>query len=434
MASIAVSAPGKLILMGEHAVVYGRPALVAALDLRLTVHITPRADGAVLLDLPGLGHTEETSWEALRAYALSVRESWHAYSREPAPESFRAVQRADAAHVVKVALGETAETFSAPPPKTLITPALFSRPLPPPSPGEEGEQPDRSSLVPLSRGGGWGGRERGRGEGLGRADAEAKLAPMEGAGEGLGVRVLPGLILRVDSQLPIGSGFGSSAATAVAVIAGALAFRGVPLDPLRIEGLALEVERRQHGLPSGVDSATVLFGGLLWARRLPEGGLETERLATASPLLRRLRVYDTGTPADSTGAVVAAVRARRDRDPRAHERLLDRIEAATRGFRAQLERPVEDAAVTVELIRECQVCLEELGVVPGEVRTLIRRIEAEGGAGKVSGAGSLTGPGAGSILVYHPDSERIATWPFLQSLTFHSIHLGADGLRRETDA
>src|SRR6185312_3592871 len=36
-----------------------------------------------------------------------------------------------------------------------------------PSPGEEGEQPDRPSRAPLSRGGGWGGRERGRGEGLG---------------------------------------------------------------------------------------------------------------------------------------------------------------------------------------------------------------------------------------------------------------------------
>ncbi|HSS51882.1 MAG TPA: hypothetical protein VLX28_23310, partial [Thermoanaerobaculia bacterium] len=139
-------------------------------------------------------------------------------------------------------------------------------------------------------------------------------------------------------------------------------------------------------------------------------------------------------PAESTGAVVAAVRARRDRDPAAHERLLDRIEAATRGLRAQLERPAEDAAATVELIRECQACLEELGVVPAEVRALLRRVEAEGGAGKISGAGSLTGPGAGSILVYHPESERIAAWPFLQSLTFHSVHLGADGLRRETDA
>jgi len=49
-----------------------------------------------------------------------------------------------------------------------------------PSPGEEGEQPDLASRVPLSRGGGWGGRERGRGEGLGRGNAEAELAPIGG--------------------------------------------------------------------------------------------------------------------------------------------------------------------------------------------------------------------------------------------------------------
>ena len=35
--------------------------------------------------------------------------------------------------------------------KTLITPTLFSRPLPPPSPGEEGERQDRFDRVPLSR-------------------------------------------------------------------------------------------------------------------------------------------------------------------------------------------------------------------------------------------------------------------------------------------
>ena len=354
---VAVSAPGKLILMGEHAVVYGRPALIAAIDRRLTVRIAPRQDDAIHLDLPGLAHAAETSWPEVLGYARSARERWDAYSREPGPERFREARGEDPAHVVKVALGE----------------------------------------------------------------AVGDLHP-------------PGLDLRVDSQLPIGSGFGSSAATAVGVIAGCLAFLGLPLDPLRIEGLALEVERRQHGLPSGVDSATVLFGGLLWARRLPAAGLETERLAPSSPLLRRLRVYDTGTPPESTGAVVAAVRGRRDQDPVRHERLLDRIEAATRAFRSQLAQPEEDAAVVVELIREAQACLEEVGVVPEAVRSVVRRIEAEGGAAKVSGAGSLAGPGAGSLLVYHSDPERIATWPFLGPYSFHPILLGAAGLRRETDA
>lgn len=356
--SVAVSTPGKLILMGEHAVVYGRPALVAAIDLRLTARISSAPGDAIRLELPSLPHLEEISREGLRAYARAARESWDEYSREPGPERFRAVRGDDPAHLVKVALGEILQ--------------------------EE-------------------------------ADG-------------------PGFHLRVESGLPIGSGFGSSAATAVGVIAAYLAFAGEEIDLARIEKYALEAERRQHGQPSGVDGATVLHGGLLWARRLPSGGLETERIAARSPLLSRLRVYQTGTPPEPTGAVVAAVRSRRDRDPGLHERILDRIEAATRGFRGELERETENPAVTLELIRECEACLEQLGVVPEAAREVVRRIEAEGGAAKISGAGSLGGPGAGSMLVYHPESEKISGWQFLQPFPFYPVHLGAEGLRRETDA
>ena len=348
---LAVSAPGKLILMGEHAVVYGRPALVAAIDLRLTVRLSPAKD--VILDLPGLGRSEHLSWKEVRSYARGARERWDAYSVQPGPSSFQEMRGEDPAHVVKAAIGEAVERFE----------------------------------------------------------------PEEG------------LRLRVESDLPIGSGFGSSAATAIAVIAGVLSWLGQPLDD--VERLALEVERRQHGHPSGVDGATILRGGVLWAKREADG-LRIKPVEVRSSLLSRLRVYDTGMPPEATGAVVAAVRSRREADPARIEAVLDRIEAATVAFREELEREDEDRDRTLHLIREAQGCLEALGVVPGEVRAAVREIEAAGGAAKVSGAGSLAGPGAGSLLVYHPDPGKLEHCAMLSLYPFHAVHLGAPGFREES--
>ena len=47
--TITVSAPGKIHLMGEHAVVYGKPALLAAIDKRCLVELTKRDDKKIVL-------------------------------------------------------------------------------------------------------------------------------------------------------------------------------------------------------------------------------------------------------------------------------------------------------------------------------------------------------------------------------------------------
>lgn len=51
---ITVSAPGKLMLLGEHAVVYNRPCIVTAVDSRIKVTAETREDGLLVINAPQL--------------------------------------------------------------------------------------------------------------------------------------------------------------------------------------------------------------------------------------------------------------------------------------------------------------------------------------------------------------------------------------------
>jgi len=50
MNKITVSAPGKVILMGDHAVVYGKPALISAINLRLTAKVSDSLKPTIIAD------------------------------------------------------------------------------------------------------------------------------------------------------------------------------------------------------------------------------------------------------------------------------------------------------------------------------------------------------------------------------------------------
>ncbi|KAK3737535.1 hypothetical protein QZH41_010635, partial [Actinostola sp. cb2023] len=59
--NVVVSAPGKVILHGEHAVVYGKPALAASIGLRTTVALSSSQGHHITLELQKLNKTFE--WE-----------------------------------------------------------------------------------------------------------------------------------------------------------------------------------------------------------------------------------------------------------------------------------------------------------------------------------------------------------------------------------
>ncbi len=67
--SITASAPGKLMLLGEHAVVYGYPCIVTAVDLRYSVTIEKDPFSQVLVDTP-IMHKSGQTFSASMKYIL----------------------------------------------------------------------------------------------------------------------------------------------------------------------------------------------------------------------------------------------------------------------------------------------------------------------------------------------------------------------------
>ncbi len=67
MKSVTVSAPGKVLLMGDHAVVYGRPCLVTAVDYRLSLSMELSEDQKTHIDTPGVSDTRFLSQALLCA-------------------------------------------------------------------------------------------------------------------------------------------------------------------------------------------------------------------------------------------------------------------------------------------------------------------------------------------------------------------------------
>lgn len=359
---LVVSAPGKTILMGEHAAVYGHPALVTAIDRRLEATFEPMAEAGVRLDIPLIGVAQRCSWRSLQEDARRAAEAWESYRQAPSQETFAAVRGDDPAHLVKIALGETAGALAV--------------------------------------------------DGI----------EVDGAG--------PGLRLRLTSEIPLGAGFGSSAAVAAVLVVGLAAWYGTKLEASRLERLTLDIERRQHGMPSGIDSATVLHGGLVWAHRDDGETLRIEPMTSIPQWLGGIRIFNSGPPAQDTGEVVAAVRRLRQDHRHQFEAAMQAMVGATRELRRRMLVPEPlTIAEVIPLLRRCQRGLEGLGVVPPRVQEVVRRVEAEGGAAKISGAGALRGSGAGSLLIAHAEPERLSAWRFLDALEPLDIALGGAGVR-----
>lgn len=311
--TVTVTAPAKIHLSGEHSVVYGQPAVLAALDLRCRVVLEEMGD-RVYFRMDGRKDSC-CDWDEVAKFGREIFLAWEAYLT--GGFSYWPRLREDPFGLVKVALWE--------------------------------------------------------------------------ASQAVGMASAVGLRVSINSDIPIGAGLGSSAALAVAVAGSVVAFKTGGLDKRLVNKIAFEVEKRQHGRPSGGDNSVITCGGLVVFRKQETGNQVTGLKWKGK--LPPFFLVDSGRPAESTGEMVARVAGL---PPLKRKQLVGQIGKITarviRVFRTGA------SAELVELITANERRLEALGVVGKQAQGLARRFEEAGGAAKVCGAGGVES-GSGMMLV-----------------------------------
>ena len=204
------------------------------------------------------------------------------------------------------------------------------------------------------------------------------------------------LWIEIRSMVPSGAGLGSSAAVTVATL-GALHEQNGPIEAAAIAREAFEVEHAVQGRASPIDTSTASAGGGILVLGKPEAGLlwsieRDERRwflhRIALPPLDFV-IGNTGISA-ATGPLVAKVKDRVDRDPRAAEAIKEIGEITLDGVRA-LER--KDLVSAGKLMDRNHAILTDLGVGHPALDGLVAVARRSSYGAKLTGAG-----GGGSIV------------------------------------
>lgn len=193
------------------------------------------------------------------------------------------------------------------------------------------------------------------------------------------------LRVTIESDIPIGAGMGSSAAVSVAILRAVAAHLGHELSTERVSDLAFNVEKLQHGTPSGIDNTVVAY-------ELPVyfiAGQPPQFLQVGRPFT--LMIGDSGERLP-TRESVAAVRERHAADPES----INRVFAEIAGISDQGRRLIEssDTHQLGPLLDRNQTLLKAIGVSSKGLEQLIRAAKRAGALGA-----KLSGAGRGGIMI-----------------------------------
>ncbi len=195
------------------------------------------------------------------------------------------------------------------------------------------------------------------------------------------------LHLSLDSQIPIGAGMGSSAATLSALQIALHQHFKVNYNHLKITELTAQFEKIQHGCISQIDSRIVTSGGIIEV-------YNQQATPFKCNLNHQWRLIFTGIPESTTGACVSYVK-----QHFTHSAIWSEFQAVTSALKHALG--IESFQLIREALMHNQTLLNSLKIVPHKIQHFIDQLEASGNiAAKITGAGSLTGDKGGFLIAY----------------------------------
>lgn len=225
----------------------------------------------------------------------------------------------------------------------------------------------------------------------------------------LGLARLPAMEISLSSSIPLAAGFGSSAASAIAMIRAVSAFLGRPLPTETVSDLAYRVEQHQHGTPSGIDNTVVAFEQPIYFVR----GQPFEVLRPAQSFT--LVIANSGVQS-ATADVVADVRRHYQADPEGFGGAFAAIGEISRQARALILAGQSNGLGN--LMIENQRLLQKLSISSPELDRLVDAALTAGALGaKLSGGGRggnmialVTPPLAGSVEAALQAAGAVRTW------------------------
>ncbi len=337
---ITCSAPGKTHLIGEHAVVYGEPAIIISVGKR--AYISAEKSESVKIYAQDINQSGEFSVSEVKEFAEKLQQLWdNCFETKNFAPLYSLLKNEHLGHI-----------------KAMIAKTMAELDI----------------NTPFS--------------------------------------------LNISSEIPIGSGLGSSAALSVAVPkALSELFRKV-LTLEKINHVAYKIESLAHGTPSGGDNSICCYGGALWFKKGTPNIIEPLHLDFT---MKNFVLVFTGIPKLTTGELVSNVRSL---NPEYRDSRVKQLGMYTYEMRECLAK--QDFTRMKERMNLAQELLAELGVSIDAIDRIHTAVKEINGGAKLSGAG-----GGGYMVCYHEDLQLLEQTIRDLGYVPEHVELGVEGVRTE---